>query len=190
VNLGRIDAHGVELVGGLGVGRVTLGADATLQNVRGRGDDDAEVELEYEPEVYGGLWAETPLLAELRLGFEAQGMGEQRYLDLDSGDLQTLAPSVRFDVRLSRSFAIAGPGPWQRVDATVAARSGSRRGSGEVRPAASRGLPARLHVLAEGSHLEPVDLAARIDAERDEHREDLVVKGILPARSIGVVVPV
>jgi iron complex outermembrane receptor protein len=120
VNLGRVDGRGVELVGSFGTGPLSLGADATFQRVRGRGPGGEELELEYEPDVYGGIRAETLLPAELRLGLEAEGMGEQRYLDLDTGALSTLAPSVRFDLRLSRSFAIAGPGPWQRVDATVA----------------------------------------------------------------------
>lgn len=120
VNLGRIVARGVEVMGLAAVGPVSIGGGGTLQDVNGRDAAGAATELEYEPATFGSLWVETPLAWGARLTLAANGATRQRYIDLDSGAFATLAPAAQFDVRLARGFAIGGQGPWRRLDAALA----------------------------------------------------------------------
>jgi iron complex outermembrane receptor protein len=120
VNQGRVSAQGVEVLGDLTVGALTLGGNVTLQRVRGRSAQGDVTRLEYEPSVYGGAWGEAPLPGRARLGLEVHGTGEQRFIDTDSGTFSTLAPSCHFNVRLARGFELSAAGPWRRVDAVVA----------------------------------------------------------------------
>jgi hypothetical protein len=120
VNLGRITGDGVEATGDVRLGAVRAGADVTVQRVRQRLGNRDDGELEYEPGVQGGAWSEVGLPWRSQVGIEARGAGGQRYIDLDSGTLLTLAPSLRLDLRLSRGFALAGGGPWRRLDVVLA----------------------------------------------------------------------
>ncbi|MEO6461582.1 MAG: TonB-dependent receptor, partial [Candidatus Eisenbacteria bacterium] len=120
VNQGRVTGHGLETLGSLELGPLALGGDVTLQRVRGLDAEGKATELEYEPAVQGGAWGETPLPAGFRLRAQARGMGAQRYIDLDSGRLLGLAPTVRFDASLARGFALHAAGPFRRVDAVLA----------------------------------------------------------------------
>jgi iron complex outermembrane receptor protein len=119
VNLGRLTAQGVEAFGEATAGRVALGGNVTLQRARGRNAAGGEAELEYEPTIHGGVWGESALPGRSRLGVDVHGTGSQKFVDLDSGAFSTLAPSLRFDVRLSRGFDL-GAGPWRRVEAVLA----------------------------------------------------------------------
>jgi iron complex outermembrane receptor protein len=120
VNLGRVSAQGLEVLGDITAGAFAAGGNLTLQHVRGRGADGKETDLEYEPAVYGGAWGEVGLPGRTRLGLEAHATGEQRFIDLDQGGFSTLAPSVRFDLRVSRTFDLGPPGPWRSVEALIA----------------------------------------------------------------------
>jgi iron complex outermembrane receptor protein len=119
VNQGRVTADGIEMLGDAAFGRFAVGGDLTLQRPRGLAADGTDTELEYEPAVHGGVWCEAPLPGRARLGAGVRGMGEQRYIDLDSGDFAVLSASVRLDLRLSRGFALGNAGPWRRVDALL-----------------------------------------------------------------------
>jgi iron complex outermembrane receptor protein len=120
VNQGRVTADGLELLGDLTLGRLAFGGDLTVQDVRLLDASGGDTDPEYEPAVHGGAWCEAPLPAAVRLGLALHGTGEQRYFDLDSGSLATLAPSARLDVRLARGFELGASGPWRRVDAVLA----------------------------------------------------------------------
>ena len=101
-------------------GALAFGGSATLQRTRAESAPGVTHELEYEPTIQGGAWAETPLPAQVRLGVDARGTGRQRYIDLDSGDFATLARSLQVGLRLSRAFTFAATGPWQRLDVAIA----------------------------------------------------------------------
>lgn len=120
VNLGRVSASGVEVVGDRAIGPVLLAGNLTLQRVRGRDGNGVEVELEYEPVVSGGVGVEAPLPGRVRVATRVQLTGRQRYLDLDHGTFPTLGSSARIDLRLGRGFGLGGPGPTRRLDAEVA----------------------------------------------------------------------
>lgn len=120
VNLGRVTGRGLEVVGSASARSVALGGSATLQRVRGEDAAGVESQLEYEPTFYGAMWGESPLPARARLGVEVAGATQQRFIDPDLGAFATLSPGASIGVRLSRSFEITGPGPWRRVDATLA----------------------------------------------------------------------
>jgi len=116
VNLGRTTATGVEVIGDLASGPFAFGASATLQRVRGLDATGHDTELEYEPAIFGKISAEAPLPGRLRAGVEVHGMGEQHYVDLDSGNFSTLAPGGWASARISRTFDLRSAGPWRRAD--------------------------------------------------------------------------
>jgi iron complex outermembrane receptor protein len=120
VNRGRITALGIEMLGDVTMGKWALGGDATLQRVRGAGAGGDDADLEYEPSLYGGIWADAPLHLGARVGMKVHGVAEQRYIDLDSGAFSSLAPTVRFDLRLSRPFDLGDFGPWRRIETLIA----------------------------------------------------------------------
>jgi iron complex outermembrane receptor protein len=120
VNLGQVRARGLEVLADATAGALSLGASLSVQRVRGRGDAGNETELEYEPAVHGGVWAEAPLPGGARFGLDARGTGAQRFIDLDSGSLATLAPGLRLDASLSRGFEIGTSGPWRRLELRLA----------------------------------------------------------------------
>ncbi|MGH7731030.1 MAG: TonB-dependent receptor plug domain-containing protein [Candidatus Eiseniibacteriota bacterium] len=120
VNLGRVRATGVEMVAEGRLRALTLGGGGTLQRVRGRDASGAATELEYEPAIQGGLWAEAPAVAGTRLGLDLKGTGAQRYIDIDSGAFSSLSRTLQAGLRLSRAFALGAHGPWQRLDMTLA----------------------------------------------------------------------
>jgi len=116
VNLGRVTADGLEILGDRDAGALRLGGSAALQRVRALAGGGATADLEYEPAAYGGVWIEAPLPGRVRLGCEAHGTAEQRYIDLDRGTFATLAPSVSLDLRASRGFDLPAAGPWRRLE--------------------------------------------------------------------------
>ena len=116
VNQGRTTGFGLELVAESALRAVRYGGDLTLQRVRA--EDDSE--LEYEPALHGSAWADAPLVWRARIGIEARGISEQRYIDLDSGDFSTLPPSIGINVRLARGFLLREAGLLRRVDAVLA----------------------------------------------------------------------
>jgi iron complex outermembrane receptor protein len=120
VNQGRVGAQGVEALGDLAAGALAFGGSVTLQRVRGRGAQGIATELEYEPSVYGRLWGDAPLPGRARLSLEVHGTGEQRFIDIDSGEFSALSSSLQLDLRLSRGFELGDAGPWRRVDAVIA----------------------------------------------------------------------
>jgi len=120
VNQGRITARGVELVADATVGAFALGGSGALQRSRGEDALGAAAELEYEPTIYGGLWAEAPLPMRTRLGLDLRGTGRQRYIDIDSGAFSSLSQTMQIGLRLSRGFALDVTGPWERLDVTLA----------------------------------------------------------------------
>jgi iron complex outermembrane receptor protein len=147
VNQGRITADGVELLARSGAGPFEFGGDLTLQRVRALQADGSQEEPEYEPAAHGGAWCEVGLPMALRLGVEAYGTAEQRYIDLDLGGLSTLAPSAGVDLRLSRGFRLVA-GPWRRVDAVLAVENLADQAmfdqAGLPRPGRTLRLQARL----------------------------------------------
>jgi outer membrane receptor protein involved in Fe transport len=120
VNQGRVTARGVELVADAAVGAFMLGGSGALQRSRGEDALRAAAELEYEPTIYGGLWAEAPLPMRTRLGLDLRGTGRQRYIDIDSGAFSSLSRTLQIGLRLSRAFVFGVTGPWQRLDMTLA----------------------------------------------------------------------
>ncbi len=120
VNQGRLTATGMEVIADATMGALALGGSATLQRTRGESAPGVTTELEYEPTIHGGVWAEAPLPADVRLVLDARGTGRQRYVDLDSGDFSSLARSMQVGLRLSRAFAFGAAGPWRRLDLAIA----------------------------------------------------------------------
>ena len=120
VNQGRVRATGCEVVADVILRALAMGGSGTLQRVRGRGILGAATDLEYEPMVSGGLWAEAPLPARTRLGLDVHGTGRQRFIDIDSGAFSTLSRSMQIGLRLSRAFEFGATGPWQRLDVAIA----------------------------------------------------------------------
>lgn len=120
VNQGRLSASGMEIVADAAAGALAFGGSATLQRTRAESAAGVTQELEYEPTIQGGVWAEAPLPGRVRLGVDARGTGRQHYIDLDSGEFATLARSLQMGLRLSRTFAFAATGPWQRLDVAIA----------------------------------------------------------------------
>ena len=96
--------------------KVYLALRVPVAIVRGLDPGGSDAELEYEPAIHGGAWVEAPLPLALRFHAEGRGVGEQDYIDIDSGRFATLAPGVWFNARLSRAFGIGPAGPWQRLD--------------------------------------------------------------------------
>jgi iron complex outermembrane receptor protein len=119
LNGGRIRGNGFEAVGSTRWGSFTAGADLTWQHVRGLDASGAEQTLEYEPDLFGGLSLEAPLVARARIGAEMHAMSEEFFIDPDTGTMGRLAPSVRFDLRLVRSFELGAGGPLSRMDAAL-----------------------------------------------------------------------
>ncbi len=120
VNQGRVDAFGVELIGDLALGAFAGGGSMTLQRARGEDASGNATELEYEPAITGRVWGEAPLPARLRLSAELALVGEQQFIDLDSGEFAVLAPGARIDVRVARGFDLRAAGPWRRVETQLA----------------------------------------------------------------------
>jgi iron complex outermembrane recepter protein len=120
VNQGRVTSSGVELVADAAIGAFVLGGSGALQRARGEDALGVATELEYEPSIYGGLWAEAPLPARTRLGLDLRGTGRQRYLDIDSGAFSSLSRAMQIGLRLSRPFVFGVIGPWHQLDVTLA----------------------------------------------------------------------
>jgi iron complex outermembrane receptor protein len=120
VNQGRVSARGIELVADATLGAFALGGSGALQRSRGEDALGAAAELEYEPTIYGGVWAEAPLPARTRLGLDLRGTGRQRYIDIDSGVFSSLSRTMQIGLRLSRAFVFGITGPWERLDVTLA----------------------------------------------------------------------
>lgn len=120
VNLGMVDARGVELVGNFAGRAFSGGGSMTLQHVRGEDASGNETELEYEPAISGSVWGEAPLPGRLWLTAELAVVGAQHYIDLDSGAFADLASGARIDLRVARGFDLRSAGPWHRIDAQLA----------------------------------------------------------------------
>jgi iron complex outermembrane receptor protein len=120
VNLGRVGASGVEIVGERAVGPLEVALNLALQRVRGEDGEGAAVELEYEPAVSGGVGIEAPLPGPAWIAAQAQFTGRQHYLDLDRGAFSALGSSARIDLRAGRRFGLGTSGPLGRLDAEVA----------------------------------------------------------------------
>jgi len=120
VNLGRVSASGLEVVGERAMGPVLAAASLALQHVRGRDAAGDAVELEYEPAIAGGVGIEAPLPLRARIAAQAQLTGRQHYLDLDRGAFAVLGSSARIDLRAGRGFDLGAAGPLRRLDAELA----------------------------------------------------------------------
>ena len=92
----------------------------TLQRVRGEDASGDATELEYEPAITGSVWAEAPMPGRVRLSAELGFVGEQSYIDLDSGEFAALSPGARIDLRVARGFDLRAAGPWRHVETQLA----------------------------------------------------------------------
>ena len=120
VNRDGIRSTGLEMVTSGGWGRVQYSGDLTFQQAWQIEDDaDIRVRPEYEPVVVGGFDVATAIPWELILSGGYRFVGTQFCLDADSGSMDSLTETHRFDLRLRRFFAFGGRSTLGNLDAIV-----------------------------------------------------------------------
>jgi iron complex outermembrane receptor protein len=123
VNRDRIRSTGVEVLAGYTVGRLALETEFTLQDVEVTEADNPAARAEYEPEIMAGVGGSIPLPAGLAAGAELEYWGEQFCSTPQPGQdaYETLDPSTRADLQLSRTFRLpAGLASLQRLGVELA----------------------------------------------------------------------
>ncbi len=80
---------------------------------------DVRTRPEYEPGVVGGFDVAMPVPGELSLSGGYRFVGRQSCLNAESGSMDTLSRTHRFDLQLRRFFAFEGRSALANVDALV-----------------------------------------------------------------------
>ena len=120
VNRDRIRSTGLEIVTSGGWGWVQYSGDLTLQQAWLIEDgSDVRTRPEYEPGVVGGFDVAMPVPGELSLSGGYRFVGRQSCLNAESGSMDTLSRTHRFDLELRRFFAFEGRSALANVDALV-----------------------------------------------------------------------
>jgi iron complex outermembrane receptor protein len=124
VNQEGLRTRGMELVGSRRFGRLSLGADLTVQTSEFV-DPGATLENpENLPEVSGALRAAMELPRDFSAGLAVRHTGDQFALDPDSGNLTTLEAATRVDAEVGRTWRFGWAGGWaSSVRTTVAAEN-------------------------------------------------------------------
>jgi iron complex outermembrane receptor protein len=110
VNQDEVRSTGLELMASGALGPLLLSGDLTLQRVRGFTQEGEEVELEYEPEVFGRVAADLPLILGVEGTASARLVGRQFCENPELGGLQPFDGSQHIDLGLRRAFGFSGTG--------------------------------------------------------------------------------
>lgn len=120
VNRNQLRSTGLEMLGSMGLGDVTIAADLTLQSVD-LIDPQAGLTTrpENQPSVYGSVNVRFPLPFDVRAVTAARYTGSQYCVDPDTGADRELDAGARLNVDLSRVFTLrpAGAGWISRLEA-------------------------------------------------------------------------
>ena len=120
VNRDRIRSTGLEMVTSGGWGWVQYSGDLTLQQALLIEDgSDVRTRPEYEPGVVGDFDLAMPVPGEFSLSGGYRFVGRQSCLNAESGSMDTLSRTHRFDLELRRFFAFEGRSALANVDALV-----------------------------------------------------------------------
>ena len=120
VNRDRIRSTGLEMVASGGWGWVQYSGDLTLQQAWLIEDgSDVRTRPEYEPGVVGAFDVAMPVPGEFSLSGGYRFVGRQSCLNVESGSMDTLSRTRRFDLELRRFFAFEGRSALANVDALV-----------------------------------------------------------------------
>ena len=120
VNRDGIRSTGLEMVASGGWGRVRYSGDLTLQQAWVIEDgSDVRTRPEYEPGVVGEFDVAVPVPGELSLSGGYRFVGSQSCLNAESGSMDALSRTHRFDLQLRRFFAFEGRSALAKVDALV-----------------------------------------------------------------------
>jgi iron complex outermembrane receptor protein len=120
VNRDRIRSTGAEMVASGGWGVVQYSGDLTLQRAW-QFDDIARLRTrpEYEPDVAGGFDAAVPIPGQVSLSGGYRFVGSQSCLNADTGSMDRLERTHRFDLQLRRLFGLEGRSTLANVDGLV-----------------------------------------------------------------------
>ena len=120
VNRDRIRSTGLEMVASGGWRWVQYSGDLTLQEAWLLEDgSDVRTRPEYEPGVVGAFDVAVPVPGELSLSGGYRFVGSQSCLNAESGSMDTLSRTHRFDLQLRRFFVFEGRSALANVDAIV-----------------------------------------------------------------------
>ena len=120
VNRDRIRSTGLEVVASGGWGWVQYSGDLMLQQAWLFEDgSDVRTRPEYEPGVVGGFDVAMPVPGELSLSGGYRFVGRQSCLNAESGSMDTLSRTHRFDLEIRRFFTFEGRSALANVDALV-----------------------------------------------------------------------
>jgi len=120
VNRDGIRSTGLEMVASGGWGWVQYSGDLTLQQAWVIEDgSDVRTRPEYEPGVVGEFDVAVPVPGELSLSVGYRFVGSQSCLNAESGSMDALSRTHRFDLQLRRFFAFEGRSALANVDALV-----------------------------------------------------------------------
>jgi hypothetical protein len=114
VNREGVRSAGAEILVSLAFARVEVGGDLVVQDVAVLDPAAGLTRPENMPEVMGGLRAQAPLGAGVRLAAEARYTGEQFVIDPENDVEARLAPAGRLDVELFRHWAFPDGTGWFR----------------------------------------------------------------------------
>jgi hypothetical protein len=95
-------------------GTLELSADVVVQDVKVLDPTAGLARPENMPERLGGLRAQAPVGAGIRLAAETRYTGEQFALDPDTGAETRLPAAGKLNLELSRHWALSGAGGWFR----------------------------------------------------------------------------
>ena len=120
VNRDRIRSTGLEIVASGAWRWVQYSGDLTLQQVWLFEDgSDVRTRPEYEPGIVGRFDVDVPVPGEFSLSGGYQFVGNQSCLNAESGSMDTLDRTHRFDLQLRRFFTFEGRSALANVDALV-----------------------------------------------------------------------
>lgn len=120
VNQSRIRATGLEMLTSGSVGWLDYTADLTIQDVTLLGEEDVEVEAEYQPNVFGKAGFGGYLPWDLYWNAAGRVIGSQ-YCTTTTADLSAqLDASAAFDLGLRRVFPLGRMGGLSNVDVLAA----------------------------------------------------------------------
>ncbi len=119
-NRNRITATGAELLAALQLGEALLSADLTLQSVTLSDAlvPDSEQNPEYQPEIFGSISLGGPVVWGIQGRAGLKYVGRQYCVNPDVGGQETLDPSGRLDLLVSRQWSFGGA--LRRLQATLA----------------------------------------------------------------------
>lgn len=119
VNRDNQTGTGLELIVSAALGRIGLGADATLQHTTLEADDGSASEPEYQPDVLAGASLTAALPFELRLDTRARYVGRQSCVNPETDALDTIDAATTVDAEIGRTFRVRA-GWASRFDTTLA----------------------------------------------------------------------